>query len=236
MAPDFTYFIRLGPFGRIGHTFPGLFIFDLPVGLAVLWLFHRYAKEPLWTWLPEAMRKRTDLGQAHISIRRPSELALVSLSILVGAITHILWDSVTHTHYWPYTHWQFLRDSVHLPLLGPMPYYKVFQFGSTIIGMLLFPLCWMRPSGSKAKPASPQGTARKTGHEKIVLAVATCIALGAAAARAIPGASISHHYGQLFATEFITTAITVFWIETILYGAWRARNTTPAKPALTGAH
>lgn len=233
MAPDFMYFIRLGPFGKIGHTFTGLFVFDLPVGLVVLWLFHRYAKEPLWAWLPSAMRKRTKLGPSHISLGSPSEFALISLSILIGSVTHILWDSFTHAAYWPYRHWIYLHEFMQVPIFGRVQHYKVFQIVSTILGMLLLPLCWMRGPNTSAEPSSPQVSPHSTGREMTVLAVVTCVALGAAAVRAIPGARISHHYGQLFATEAFTTATTVFWIETILYGALRARNRTPAKPELT---
>ena len=58
LAPDFEYFIPFAHHGGYGHTLAGAFEFDLPLGLAVLWLFHRYAKEPLAACLPEGARER----------------------------------------------------------------------------------------------------------------------------------------------------------------------------------
>src|SRR5262245_44725270 len=40
MAPDFEYFLRLRPFASISHTLPGLLVFCLPAGAAVLAAFH----------------------------------------------------------------------------------------------------------------------------------------------------------------------------------------------------
>jgi len=57
-APDFAYFMFLRPHGRYGHTLPGIFVFDLPTSLVVLWLFHAYVKQPSTVFLPRAVRCR----------------------------------------------------------------------------------------------------------------------------------------------------------------------------------
>src|SRR5207247_1068326 len=95
-APDFEYFIRLAPKGQFGHTLLGLFVFDLPLSLAVYWIFHRYGKGPLWASLPRSIRQRVKLGPSVVKLTGVTQFAIVSLSILVGAATHFFWDSFTH--------------------------------------------------------------------------------------------------------------------------------------------
>ena len=57
-APDFSYFMFVIPHGLIGHTLSGTFVFDLPLSLIVLWLFHAYMKQPLSMLLPTGIRRR----------------------------------------------------------------------------------------------------------------------------------------------------------------------------------
>lgn len=72
-APDFEYFLRLAPKGGFGHTLLGMFVLDLPVALLVVWLFHRFAKEPLYVWLPDGVRQRVELGPNTLPLRSPSK-------------------------------------------------------------------------------------------------------------------------------------------------------------------
>src|SRR5208282_2730238 len=108
MAPDFEYFLRLSPQGRFGHSLPGLIIFTLPVALAVLWLFHRSVKFAIVRLLPASLQHRlvcTDFPFGDV--RR---FALLVLSVLVGALTHILWDGFTHRSSWLVQHWSPLHQ------------------------------------------------------------------------------------------------------------------------------
>ena len=58
LAPDFRYFLNLAPRGHIGHSFKGIFIFCLPVGLAVLWIFQQVMKRPLISLAPRSHQQR----------------------------------------------------------------------------------------------------------------------------------------------------------------------------------
>ncbi len=128
-APDFEYFARLAPGGRFGHTLPGIFVLDLPLSLVVLWLFHAAMREPMVALLPESMQRRICPYPHAFRFWAPAQLALVMGSILVGAGTHILWDSFTHTSFWPYYHWSLLSETARLPILGTVEYYQLFQYG-----------------------------------------------------------------------------------------------------------
>jgi hypothetical protein len=100
MVPDFEYFLRFSPGGGFGHRLPGIFFLDLPLALVTLWLFHVYAKEPLYTWLPQSVRRRIRLGPASLPVGNLAGFTLVVFSILIGIATHILWDSFTHRNLW----------------------------------------------------------------------------------------------------------------------------------------
>ncbi len=226
MAPDFMYFLRLSPQGAFGHTLPGVFVFDLPASLIALWLFHAYAKEPLYTWLPERVRQRIQLGPAALPVRNTTQFALVLLSILVGVATHIFWDSFTHRAFWAYHHWQFLHQMVRLPLIGNMEYLRVIQHVSTVFGAAVL-LLWFRHWYRRTLPTQPATTQQPPKSPRVALIVICIVALSAAILRGflIPELRNPHHYsGSKFLIErAVITAITTFWMGVVVYGASRAR-------------
>jgi hypothetical protein len=223
-APDFEYFIRLAPRGGFGHTLPGLFVFDLPLGLAVYWLFHRYAKEPLWTCLPEDARQRVKLGPSTSPFGGAVQSALVSLSILVGGATHILWDSFTHPSFWPYRHWHFLSDTVRLPIAGLVQNYKLLQHASTAFGLLVLLIWFLRLP--RVAPTHPRLVRDRRVDERLVFLFASVVALTAGALRAFVGvgAASGVHRIQIFVGEAVVTTISVFWLELVIYGFLRERS------------
>jgi len=154
-APDMEYFIPFAHRDGFGHTFAGVFEFDLPAGFIALWLFHRYAKGPLSACLPDGARDRIQMGPHSLSIRSFSRFAIILLSLLVGVATHILWDSFTHDDYWPYHHWHFLRVKVNLPLFGPRPWYGIFQYLSSALGLVLI-LFWFISWYRNTPPVVPR--------------------------------------------------------------------------------
>jgi hypothetical protein len=203
---------------------PGVFALDLPLALAALWIFHRYAKEPLWTWLPKSVRQRVKLGPCRFPLRGGARIALVLASILIGVATHILWDSLTHSYYWPYHHWRFLSHAVQLPFAGPMEYYKVFQIGSSVLGMLVL-LVWFVWWYRATVPSNSPEAKRPRGNERAVLLLVLTVALVAAGIRAFAGVGVpaGRHEAVKFLTEAVITAISIFWIEVVAYGFVRAR-------------
>ena len=91
IAPDFGYFIKVGQ-GYFMYTLPGLFLFDVPVGLILLWLFHTFAKWPLLSLLPKGLQRRLIDPARDFSYGPAKRFGLILLSLLVGSITHIIWE------------------------------------------------------------------------------------------------------------------------------------------------
>jgi hypothetical protein len=140
-APDFEYFLRFAPDRGFGHTWRGILELSFPLAILVLWIFHTFVKVPVIGLLPDGLRRRL-VGQAFgFEFCGAGRLLLIAASILLGIGTHVVWDSFTHPYYWPYRHWSLLRETLRVPVLGTIPYYKLFQHGSTVLGLAIL-LVW----------------------------------------------------------------------------------------------
>jgi hypothetical protein len=227
MAPDFEFFLRFSPQGSFGHSLPGVFVFDLPVALIALWLFHAYAKEPLYAWLPESVQRRIQLGPTSLQIKGFAQFAMVSLSILIGVATHILWDSFTHPRLWPYRHWRFLHRTVQLPVYGPMQYARVIQQASTVFGALLI-LLWLWHWFRTTAPTQPETALNSGKSQRAAFFVVCVVALAAAAFRGFEvlefEAPLHVHLDKFAFESSVITAIDVFWLGVVVYGALRTRT------------
>ena len=83
MAPDFHYFLGLRPHDHFSHSIRGAFIFCLPVGLAVLWLFQHVMKLPLISLAPERHQERLARFAAAFRWGPASRFALIESVNLV---------------------------------------------------------------------------------------------------------------------------------------------------------
>jgi hypothetical protein len=92
MAPDFGYFFSHEASRLLTHGFAGLFIFALPAGLAV-WLFYvAFLEKATITLLSDRWHTRF----AHTDAITPQLVARAAVAIVVGAVTHLVWDAFTH--------------------------------------------------------------------------------------------------------------------------------------------
>lgn len=134
LVPDFEYLIRLSPGGGEWHTRVGLLEYCLPAGLATWLIFRTVIGPTLLRLLPsglgEAVRATVTPGPTYRLI--PGAL----LAIVLGAVSHDLWDSFTHLDGWAVRQLPWLK---YRHLLGPhlwVRYYVVLQYASSIIGLL----------------------------------------------------------------------------------------------------
>lgn len=93
MAPDFAYFLPVGADRMFTHHLEGVPLFCWPVGFAI-WLFYVYVLErPTIELLPEPWRSRVPLSDRSATVRN---FSLISVALMLGALTHLLWDAFTH--------------------------------------------------------------------------------------------------------------------------------------------
>ena len=57
MSPDFEYFIKMRMEKIHGHSFWGLFYFDLPLTLLLCFVFHLFVRDSLIEHLPQPIRR-----------------------------------------------------------------------------------------------------------------------------------------------------------------------------------
>jgi hypothetical protein len=175
-SPDFIYFIRLSPVGHFTHTVPGLLLFCLPAGMAVLWIYHRLLKEPLAGLLPGPLRP-SSLHQPFrfLPLQR---LGVLAMSITVGASTHWVWDAFTHEDGAALRFLPFLGMSVIDLGFEGVPLTRVLHHAGSLVGLV-----WM---AFQARPwvlrAGRESGACRVGREEILRSgSAVLLLLGASA-------------------------------------------------------
>jgi hypothetical protein len=97
LTPDFEYFIRMRIQSNYSHTIDGLFWFDLPLGVIIAFIFHNIVRDSLFDNLPMFLKSRfTTFKQFNWNQYFKTHWFIVLFSILIGAFSHVLWDSFTH--------------------------------------------------------------------------------------------------------------------------------------------
>lgn len=140
MAPDLSYFLPFHISRHASHSPAALIWFCLPVGLAVYVIFHILLKRPIWFLLPSRLR----LPLQDIALRNRSwhvkDILYVAIAILIGAITHIVWDVFTHPSAVTATYLPFLNELVFTLFGRPFRVYNILQHASTLCGFLIIAL------------------------------------------------------------------------------------------------
>lgn len=95
IAPDLWYFVPLAS-REESHGLAGVFWFCLPLGLVAYALFHLLLKHPLIALLPRALSCR--LGSFTTPALPAVPWHAVIVSLLAGALTHLVWDALTHSN------------------------------------------------------------------------------------------------------------------------------------------
>ena len=142
-TPDFEYLLRLSLFRTHGHSLLGMFYFCLPVGLVTLLIFHYFLEKPIVLLLPDHDRKILLLHCNKFRFFPPKQFLNISISIVIGAFTHIVWDSFTHSYGWAVQRVPALSVEVIKYQDLTFAWYRIFQHGSTLLGFGLL-LYWYR--------------------------------------------------------------------------------------------
>jgi hypothetical protein len=151
MIPDLPLFVPFSPSYVDTHSISGIFTVCTPLGLVCLVIFRCLLKRPLFALLPDAARRRC----AHVS--RPSIEPTVSffaasaVALVIGAATHIFWDSFTHAGRWGTTVFPILNESriffgrVNLKLCDALQYACSFVFLPLVFVILAVWLVRQKP-------------------------------------------------------------------------------------------
>lgn len=219
-VPDFPYLLSLSPRTFIGHTFTGVLVFDLPLAIAALWLFHVFVKQPMLMFLPAGIRRRLTTSVDTFPFWPSERLFLIVFSILVGTMTHLLWDAFTHSDSWIGQHWTFLSGSVGLPVTGQMQICKFLEYISSAFGLAilaLWILLWYRTTNPSVEPIEQSIDGRQ---RRAFVAALPFLATFGGALRAYDEEAIHLQIRPIvhFASNTLISAITFFLLGLLIYG------------------
>jgi hypothetical protein len=131
MTPDFAYFTPYDA-GLATHNVEALIWFCWPLGFVAWLVFTHVLQQPTVALLPLRWQPICRPHSERFSI---SLLARGSLGILMGAATHLIWDSFTHATSSVVVAVPILRTTVFEISNTPIRLYKVLQHSSTIFGL-----------------------------------------------------------------------------------------------------
>ena len=142
MVPDFAYMTPYLVHQRMdSHSLVGIYLYGIPMGLTIYYLYHYFMAPVIASLLPKYIRQHLhpDLFLGKIP-DIPSYILVFSL--IIGALTHVFWDFFTHYNGIPqYIDW-FNTPLTNIDNYDIMPF-RVLQHFSTIFGLsLLIFLSW----------------------------------------------------------------------------------------------
>lgn len=150
----------------------------------------------------------------------PKRFLLITISLLAGIFSHLLWDSFTHGRGWMVHHVAFLRIMPLQQLGIYRPVYNLLQHVSTLIGLIALVTSYNRWSRTVAPvPVAEKFKLSKRVQLGVILAIGGLAAIGGATY----GFEKSHHaaifsffaaYSAISFVSFVIAGLvlfSVFW-------------------------
>ncbi len=175
MSPDFAYFLPVGLARGSTHNLTGIVSFCLPAGLALWLLFVRVLERPTIELLPSPWRERVPRSDP-LSWRG---LGLAGIAVILGAITHVIWDAFTHAHTFITDAFPAMRAEVFRIYGSRVRVYFILQVLSSVFGLLAL-AAWARNLRHRAPRATPASEPRSSLTDR-----ARAIAAGAIVATSV---------------------------------------------------
>jgi len=215
-VPDLPYFIHMTGHIRLGHTTRGIFAFDLPVGLLLLWLFHVLVKRPLVSLAPEYIRRRIDEKALQFRFGPWPRLLLIALSLLIGIVTHVLWDGLTHEHGLFVKHWEVLRERS----VAEIHYanFRLLQLGFSVVGFAT--VAWALWEYWKKKPEATDSVPSRFAPGQRIRLVMVGAAIAVAFGIGMFFVAVRHHTFRWSLVELVIYTITCACAQLLVYSVW----------------
>lgn len=227
MSPDIEYFLYIPRDVQFGHTVCGIFLFCVPAGFILLWIFHRILKFPLLSLLPLSHQERLFPLAEEFHFAPFKRLAIILLSLIIGAFTHLGWDSLTHHYGWAVKEIPAMNMLIKGTFLGSFRIYEILQHGSTLLGgglLVYWYIKWFR----NAPPCRVSLPLQLSGAAKIRFFV--LIAGGAwipASCYGFISAAKASGFAllQLFARNTVLAVVSILFAELFIFGlCWHMVN------------
>ncbi|MBB6351266.1 hypothetical protein FHU36_007849 [Nonomuraea muscovyensis] len=167
MVPDLPIFLPhvdfLLPDYTDWHSWSGVVTLDLAAVVVLLGLFHQVFRDPLISLLPPALAGRAaTLAPSWRYVR----LLPIVAGAVIGAGSHVLWDSFTHsTGPEEWGAWLGYR------VLGVISLFRLLQYVSSIVGLAVV-LAWVWSRLSAMAPMPVPGHLRTAPFVRVAVLVA----------------------------------------------------------------
>ena len=139
MMPDAPMFVPLFTYG-VTHSTTGVFLVCMPLGMAAFMVFQCLLKRPLMALLPAWTQSRLTAVSRPLLLPSIPFFLSVAAALVIGAYSHLVWDAFTHEGRWGVQLVPALQKQYEIAGWS-LPGFKIFQYGSTIIGLPLLVVC-----------------------------------------------------------------------------------------------
>ena len=221
MIPDLPLFI---PFLQLDyaqtHSITGIFAACLPAGFLTFLWFELFAKRPLFALCPRWVRQRLVPYEQPAVTASFGSVIMAAFSIVIGAATHVFWDSFTHYGRWGYRLFPRMNRIIFENGDYSLELYKAIQHGSTVVGLpllLVVAALWLRRQQAQLLEDRVSLT-----REQLVIWLLVLFVLPNVLALAYCATQSFESLGQ-FAFTAVTTAGFVFLLVLNLYAFWFRR-------------
>jgi hypothetical protein len=143
MVPDFEYFIRMKVYSVYSHTIQGIFWFCLPIGLLSCFIFHDIIRNDFIDNCPILRFRFHRYNDFNWNAYFKKKWYIVIVSLLIGIVSHILWDNFSHNTGIFVKLFPSLKSEV-VFFKYALPIYKIIQYVSSIMGMVIIAIIVLR--------------------------------------------------------------------------------------------
>lgn len=129
MVPDALYFVPVRSDREFSHSLAGILTLDLALGLLLVGLWRVVAAPVLRDLVPLEVHDRVPAP------RRPTsrEWLWAGPGLVLGSLTHVVWDGFTHSNGWAVRLLPVLTETV----VRGQPAFKLAQYASGLVGVVL---------------------------------------------------------------------------------------------------
>ena len=222
--PDIPYFLPEPLCNINAHHLPGLVLFGIPAGWTIYALCFGLLLEPSVALLPRPYASLLSASASHKAVlARPWS---VTLSLLAGAVSHIVWDAFTHRRGFVVNAWPALTQPIWQVGTHTLPPYFILQHSSTVVGILCL-VFHVRRRLREAPPTSliAESTPQLPAKHKIAVAAALSIATVGLVCWTFSSANAPRFSAYNFVCCCISTSAAVTTIYALAWHAYQLRGT-----------
>jgi hypothetical protein len=228
IAPDIGYYFGRFDLAVFAHTLRGLVTICLPTGLVLLALV-RALHRPVANLLPDPHRRALLALPPMPRLTSPTALFQLSTSVVIGAATHLVWDSFTHPTGYLVAMFPHLRNPAFVLGTRRFPLFEVLQHASTALGggiVFIAYVRWLRSVDPDS--AAPSHLSDRWRYYLLaalaVIALATALPIAYFVSTSQSGSTNM----ALFVVRYVISCTTIFAVALSVASLWAARRSPDA--------